>query len=442
MNERAERGDANDHWSRLAIGLTVGTVLIVLIVTWTSALRRPFFDDDWSYLNVVQRSGWWYSSTVWNPHNGLYRPVLFLWFGVLHSVFGLHPFAYHVATLAVVFLVGFLTWRIAVAAGLNRGALVAGAVVLLHAAVTYPVSWTSAASSPIAVAFALGAILVLLNRPRGGALPRAVCAALLLALGLLTREVVVVAPAIVVVVAWARPGGKLKDALLRSLPLWIADVGYLALRAASGASNLPGPYHQQVSTHALSNFFSLILRASDLSGVSAQLRALAITGLFLFMAGTLVWSIARHQYVLLGGLVWFVLGTIPVIFLVNHYMETYYIDFALPGLALAFGAACELVARGLSNRIAILAGLLLLALLGLVGHADSTIEFTHEYGRDITQTHQLLAQVHRIFPHPSRSEVVVVHSVQIANDQQAVIQGGDLFRVVFHDPLLQVRIVH
>lgn len=441
MNERSEGGNGDDRSSRLGICVTVGVVVVVFILTWTSALRRPFVDDDWSYLNAVQQPGWWHSSTIWNPRNGLYRPVLYLWFGVLHFTFGLHPLAYHIATLAVVFLVGFLTWRVAVAAGLNRGALVAGAVLLLHAAVVYPISWTAAASSPISVAFALGAILVLLDRPV--TIPRAVWAAVLLALGLLTREVVIVAPAIVVVVAWTKSGGKLRDALLRSLPLWIADVGYLALRAASGASNPPGPYHQQVSTRAVDNFFSLILKASDLSGVSAQPRSLAITGLFLFMAGTFVWSLARHQYVLLGGLVWFVLGTLPVVFLVNHSMESYYIDFGLPGLALAFGAACELVAEGLSDRIAIVVGLVLLALLGFVGHAVSNIEFTREYGTDITETQQLIAQVHKNYPvHPIGTELVIVHSTLIGKDEQAVTQTGDLFRVVFHDPSLRVQVAH
>src|SRR5664279_4458951 len=72
--------------------------------------------------------------------------------------------------------------------------------------------------------------LVLLNRPP--TLPRAVAAGLLLALGLLTREVVIVAPAVVVVVAWARPGGELKHSLLRSLPLWIVDIGGVVLRAS------------------------------------------------------------------------------------------------------------------------------------------------------------------------------------------------------------------
>jgi hypothetical protein len=436
---RAQTSHGGDGSSRLAIGIVaVGLVIIVSVLTWMSALRRPFLDDDWSYLNVVQQPGWWHSSTVWNPKNGLYRPVLFLWFGVLHSLFGLHPFAYHLATLAVVLLVGFLVWRIAIAVGLNRGALVAGAVVVLHAAVGYPLSWTAAASSPTSIAFALGAILVLLSRPV--TIRRAVVAALLLGFGLLTREVVIVAPAVVVVLAWARPGGNPKEAFLRSLPLWIADIGYFALRAVSGAGNPPGPYHQQLGTHALSNFTDLIVKASDLEGASPQLRTLALTALILFMLGMLVWSLARHEYVLLAGFVWFVIGTLPVILLVNHSMEAYYVDFGLPGLALAFGAACELAVARLSDRIAIIAGLVILALLGFVGHAVSNIEFTHEYGANTTETQRLLTQVHADYPDgPQGSAVLIVHSTQ--SDERSVTQEGDLYRVIFHDPSLRVRVV-
>jgi hypothetical protein len=377
---------------------------------------------------------------VWNPKNGLYRPVLFLWFGMLHALFGLHPFAYHLATLVVVLLVGYLVWRIAEAVSLRRGAIVAGTVAALHASVGFPLSWTAAASSPISVALALSAILLLLDRPV--TIPRAFGAAVLLALGLLTREVVVVAPAVVVVLAWARPGGNLKEALLRSLPLWIADVGYFSLRAVSGAGNPSGPYHQQLGTHALNNFTDLIVKASDLEGASPQLRTLALTGLILFMAGMLVWSITRREYVLLAGLVWFTLGTLPVIFLVNHSMEAYYIDFALPGLALAFGAGCELVIAGMSDRVAIVAGLMFLVVLGFIGHAVSNIEFTHEYGKDTTETQRLLTQTLSNYPaHPRGSELIVVHSAQIGRDQGAVTQHGDLFRVVFHDPSLQIRLV-
>ncbi len=249
------------------------------------------------------------------------------------------------------------------------------------------------------------------------------------------------APAMVVVIGWAKPGGRLKDALRRSLPLWVVDIAYLALRAGSGASDPPGLYHEQVSSRAVNNFFSLTLKASDVAGVSAQTRSLVIAGLVLFMVGVLAWSLSRRQYILVGGLVWFVIATVPVICLVNHAMESYYIDFALPGLALAFGAACEMVVEALPGSFAILAGLVLLVTLGLVGHAVSNIEFTHEYGSDTKETQQLLAQARKKDSHPTGPTFIVVRTALTGADARAVIQGGDLFKVEFHDPALRVLVL-
>ena len=185
-----------------------------------------------------------------------------------------------------------------------------------------------------------------------------------------------------------------------------------------------------------------MVRASGLFGAPLQLQTLTSLGLFLLMGAALVWSIARRKYVMLAGLAWFGLGTLPVIFLVHHSMEPYYIDFALPGLALAIGAACELAAEGLSTKIAVAIGMALLVALGIVGHAISDVEFAHEYGADVSETDQLIAQVQRNYrAHPSGAETIVVHSTLTRSEEQAVTSRGDLFRVVFHDSSLRVVIV-
>ncbi len=91
----------------------------------------------------------------------LWRPLLYVWFGLLHALFGLHPLPYHVATEAAILVEAYLAYRLARRHGLGLGALVAGAVVYLHASTATPVLWTSAASSPLAASFALGAMLSL-----------------------------------------------------------------------------------------------------------------------------------------------------------------------------------------------------------------------------------------------------------------------------------------
>ena len=424
--------------SPFVIGLTIAAIVVVFVIVWAKAIGRPFVDDDWAYLNTIQQPGWWHSSEIWSPSRGLYRPVLFVWFGLLHSVAGLHPLPYHLATAAVALLVGVLTWRIGVAAGLHYGALVAGAVVLLSPVVEYSVSWTAAASSPISVAFALGAILVLVGRPT--TVPRSIAAALLLLLGLLTREVVIVAPTAVIAIGWARPGGTLRDGFRRSIPLWIADVAYLILRSASGARNPPGPYHLGFNSKVLTNAFSLIARTADLPVGSFHLRDLASGVLWLLIGAMIYWAVLHRRRVVLAGLVWFAIGLLPVILLVNHAPEPYYIDFALPGLAIAIGAAFEQIADPLPKKYAIAIGIVLVLALGLVGRAYSEFQYTREMGGDITATQRVVDQVDAAYrSRPSGPELIVVHDDHSARVQNSVTSDGNLFRVKFHDPSLQVR---
>ncbi len=418
----------------------VGASLVVFWLTWVGAIHRPFLDDDWGYLNTVQEPQWWHSSAVWNPADTLYRPLLYLWFGLLHLAFGLHPLGFHIATSAVVAVVGVLTWRIALAAGLTRGAAVAGVVVALYPAAAYPISWTSAASSPISVAFALGAILLLLSRSVTPS--RSVLAALLLLLGLLSREVVIMAPAVVMIVAWARPGGTLKEGVTRSVPLWIVGFAYVALRIACGAGNPPGPYHQQVSLHALDNVASLVFDVGGLYRGALQIRILADFLLVIFLGATLAWSLLQRRYLVLAGLLWYGLGLLPVVFLVNHPPDPYYVDFALPGIALAIGAGCEPIVHHWPSWSAVVAALALLAVLGLFGHYIADAQFRYEFGGDMSATRQLLAsaewdQRH----HPTNVVVVRVPAGQVERDRQLITSRGDLFRVVFHDPWLRVQIL-
>ena len=155
-----------------------------------------------------------------------------------------------------------------------------------------------------------------------------------------------------------------------------------------------------------------------------------------------MWSLDRHQYVLLAGLVWAGLGVLPVIFLVNHPPDPYYLDFALPGFALAVGAACELAAEGLSVKVAVAIGLALLVALGVVGNVVSSREFTREFGPDTAETQRRIAQVGAHYPkHPMGTEIIVVHSNRMPRDAGMTTARGDLFRVAYDDPSLRVELV-
>lgn len=428
---------ASARSSHIAIRVTCAAITLAFAVMWASAIRRPFVDDDWGYLNVVQRPGWWHSPAIWNPSGGLYRPGLYIWFGLIHSLVGVHPLGYHIATAAVAFIVGVLTWRIAIALGLGWGALIAGAAVLFSPVVGYSISWTSAASSPLSVAFALGSMLILLNRP--ATIPRSIVAGLLLLVGLLTREVVIVAPGVLLAVAWARPGATFKNSLRLSFPLWVVSIGYILFRSAAGARNPTGPYHMGLSSHVIDNASSLILRTVDLPLGTLHAQDLRSVALFLVVGGLLYWSLVRRSRLALAGLVWFGLGLLPVLFLVNHPPDPYYIDFALPGLAIAIGAAYEQVAAIIPGRAALALGLLLVIAIGLEGWAFSESQFIHELGPDAVSTQRLLTQAAAAYPkRPSGEDLIVLKSATVKRIEEVSCRG-DLFRVEYRDPFLRVR---
>ena len=242
------------------------------------------------------------------------------------------------------------------------------------------------------------------------------------------------APAVVVVIAWTRPGGTLVDALRRSLPLGSSTPATSSSGRPRGRPP-PGPYHQQLSTQAVDNLFSLIFQTDGLGRTSLQLQTLEDLLLIAFLGATLVVSLARHNYLVLGGILWFLLGTVPVLFLVHHAQQPYYVDFALPGIALAIGAGIDQLAAVWSTTVAVAVGVVLVAVIAVVGHVASDFEFTHEFGADITETNRLVAQVEAAYPNrPSGADLIVVHSDRIAHDEQLVTRNGDLFRVEYGDP--------
>ncbi len=94
-------------------------------IVFASATRVPLFADDYAYLARVQTPGWWHSSAIWDPAGTFFthhfRPGLFLWFGFVHGLFGLHPVPMHIATGFIVFagavLTGLVAWRLGLRCG-------------------------------------------------------------------------------------------------------------------------------------------------------------------------------------------------------------------------------------------------------------------------------------------------------------------------------------
>jgi hypothetical protein len=426
-------------------GLACSGLACLMAVVFASAARLPLLSDDYAYLDVVQHPGWWHSSSMtWDVGRTPFRPVLQIWFGVVNQFFGLHPLPFHIASALLVLIAGVMTGLVARRLGLRSGAYAAAALSCLHASMTTPIGWASAANSPLATALALGALYCMLRvhlRPVDVA---ASCALFVVALN--TREVVVMAPAILVVTRYLVESGRprltrLKRSLYVSLPLWLVLVAYAVVRRLAGFDATTGNYAQRLSSRGLTNLGRLMQVATDLEPFgNARAYSVFVAGFWIALIGLCALAALRFQRSQgLVGLTWALLGVLPVIFLASHKMDPYYIDFALAGVAIAAGTVFEWIADSLTrrNRIVFAAGCL--AALVAVSFYTARRQERAKLGLYARATAVLVDHVRRGNPHPTKGSTIAVGTDAEHLDAAVYLTAnGRLFRVIYDDPLLGV----
>ncbi len=180
----------------------------------------PVLDDGWAALD---------NPLVWSLRNagrifrelygfagdpsvrGPYRPITTLSYALNYAMHGRWTPGFHAVNVALHALASLLLWalagRLARAAPpgrAGRAALLCGLLFALHPAHVEAVATIFGRTELLSVAFTLGALLVALGwREAAWRLPAAVA---LLAGGVLSKEVAVVAPAVFLLLAWAAPG--------------------------------------------------------------------------------------------------------------------------------------------------------------------------------------------------------------------------------------------
>jgi hypothetical protein len=416
-----------------------------MAVVFSSAVQLPLIADDYSKLAVLQQPGWWHSDRTWGVGSGLFRPMLLLWFGLLHGVFGLHPLPFHIASAVIVVIAGVLTGAVARRVGLRVGAYAAIVFYCLHASMTTAIGWAAAANSPLAIALALGALYLML-RPRVRTIDVVGACALFVA-GLLAREVVVVAPAILVVTrCLVEPARSLSQRLKRSVvvswPLLVVLVVYVALRRVFGFDGGTGEYAQAFGMHGFTNLGRLLQIATDLEPFGHHgLYSAVVTFLWVALIGLCGMAAVRSQrFQGIAGLTWALLAVLPVIFLTNHTMDYYYVDFAIPGLAIAIGTVFEWATDALSRRATTIFAVGCFAVFVLVSFNTARVQERAQLGPEASTTAQLIDQVRRENPHPAAGSTIIVRGSSLATNRYLT-QQGSLFRVIYDDPTLQVAFV-
>ncbi|MBI3775656.1 MAG: glycosyltransferase family 39 protein [Gammaproteobacteria bacterium] len=193
--------------------------LLAAVLVYANSLHGEFILDDRFMIEDNPRMHSWqfvpeyFSEGVWH-NSGLsdlseisalyYRPLHLLLMRITNAAFGANTFGYHVVNLllflANISLVYFLARQLLERTG-QRDDLAASAAALIfavHPTHTESVSWISGATDPLAFIFVLASVLFYLRSLETDRWPSVVASVVCFALGLLTKETVIVLPALFV----------------------------------------------------------------------------------------------------------------------------------------------------------------------------------------------------------------------------------------------------
>lgn len=190
-------------WIFLAVCLLISLLLITPILV----SRTPFLSDDYSIVatNIedgklsVSRMVDHFTVLPYGVSSRYYRPIYWLSYAPDFLVGGTEPIIYYVIGA---FLHGLTAWFLflflrLLGASFAWSAL-SMAVFLCHPIHFEPLTWIAARSSTLSATFALGALAFFAAFRRGRGVPALVGFAVFFALGLLTREIVIIVPGLLV----------------------------------------------------------------------------------------------------------------------------------------------------------------------------------------------------------------------------------------------------
>ncbi|MGC1224557.1 MAG: tetratricopeptide repeat protein [Candidatus Sulfotelmatobacter sp.] len=195
--------------------LPLAGVLVGVLLTYASTITFGWVYDDPPQIpqnpNLHwNRLGFLFTHQLWASMSGsqrrFYRPFLSLWFLVNKTLFGLNPHGFHVTSLlahiTATALAFFIASRLLKEAG---SALLAAAVFGLHPLQAESASWISSVNDPLAAALCFASFLAYKKAAASqrSAVGWWALSGLLFLSALLTKEVSVVLPGIILIDLWS-----------------------------------------------------------------------------------------------------------------------------------------------------------------------------------------------------------------------------------------------
>ena len=200
---------------KLSLAGVLSLTLLTFVLTFTFGWvyddppqipQNPYLQ--WNRLEYLFTHHLWASTA--GTEARFYRPLLSLWFLINKSLFGLNPHWFHVTTVLAHVTATGLAFLIARRLLRDTGAaLLAAAIFGLHPLQVEAASWISAANDPLAAVLCFSSFLAYRRARAAGQASRAgvwwIISAISFFLALLTKEVSVVLPLIVLVALWTSP---------------------------------------------------------------------------------------------------------------------------------------------------------------------------------------------------------------------------------------------
>ena len=448
-----------DRRSKVGLVIYFAALTGVCALVFAPSVRAGFFEDDFGYLNVTLAPGWWHTSPTWDLAAQVFRPITILAIGTQRELFGFHPQSFHVVALGLLLVQGILLYLVGRRLGLARvGSLAASTVLMLHTTNGWSLAWTASTSSLYSVIFGLVVVWLLASEQPGRR--QVVGATAVFVLALLSREISMTLPFIVLVIRYSIGDGawraRARQAFRETTPLFVVLGAYLAARLGFSAyarskpeaprlvpildwtsfrETLPDvPAHlRDLVTLATSPFYAVYDPATGLHFPAAVFVVAVVV--WAVIVGLVVREARAGRWIGSVGLAWFVIGILPPLFLQPDMTYGNYTDMALPGLALAVGAIVESLSRSLPARLRPVMGGLGVAVL--VALAVSGGNYLVDPGPPlIARAAFLEAQARREYPDPAPGSTIVIRG-SIPEDVLWT-SNGDLFRAMYDDPDLQV----
>ena len=316
-----------------------------------------FISDDFRWIaeSRVERPG--EIASLFSANIGFYRPLVASTFAVDHAVWGSQAWGYAFTNLLLIGASAGLLFRLARQLGLVPAAALAAAGVwmLNFHGVNMSLLWISGRTSLMASVFALATASLVV---RG----RFVAAGIACLAAMLSKEEAIALPAVALAFQQSTlVGADRLRAAIRTWPLWAALVGYLALRAASGAfwpADAPSYYAFTLSPLAVGRN---VLEYADRAGTTAAVAALLVSA-FVRVRKVDVGPAERAALVLA---VWWVPAMYALTVLLPVRSSLYAVLPSI-GTALAFGALASAAMRRNPVRLARAATVLLIAAAALI----------------------------------------------------------------------------